>query len=293
MHHQAKPRRLIREGIRGVALISVLWLLALLTLLATSAVALSVAGHRSVELYAQALRADSIADSAIRLTLLRLIAAPESGFATPAGQAQTVSLLDATATVTIVREAGKVDLNTADGNLLSAVFAANGWSEEDARAMAARILDWRDPDDVEEPGGAERRDYVAAHRNYAPRNAPFESVDEIRQVLGGERISEELLSAFTIYSHLQTPAHRIADAPVKRALEWAEAHQLGSAHWLSQTDPAEANVSMLNMTLLTGEVVRIRACTNSAGFMRCRLVVARLTGSSVNPLQIFAWQTQM
>ena len=72
-----RPPRRSRERTRGVALIAVLWLLALLTLLATSTVALSVSHRRAAQRLAQAVELDARADSAIRVTFLRIIA-PES-----------------------------------------------------------------------------------------------------------------------------------------------------------------------------------------------------------------------
>jgi hypothetical protein len=64
----------------------------------------------------------------------------------------------------IEHESGRMDLNTTKEPLLFAFFAANGWSEADARSMAARIADWKDPDDTPREGGAELQEYLAAQR---------------------------------------------------------------------------------------------------------------------------------
>jgi hypothetical protein len=55
-------------------------------------------------------------------------------------------------------------INTTDRDLLTALFAANGWSESDASSMAARIIDWRDSDDESKEGGAESRECQTARR---------------------------------------------------------------------------------------------------------------------------------
>lgn len=89
----------------------------------------------------------------------------------PAGTSQHFGLID---------EAGKVDVNVAPVEVLAAL--PNMTTE-----IAAAIIDWRDSDDVADPnGGAERTDgaYAGALIAFAPRNAPFETIDELRLVSG-------------------------------------------------------------------------------------------------------------
>jgi general secretion pathway protein K len=202
---------------RGFALISVVLLLALLTLMATSAALLSVSHHRSASRLAETIELDARCDSALRLMMLRLIAPRTTADQIPIGEPVAVSLPGGGARVTIDRDAGKIDLNSAPPELLYALFAANGWNDEDARSMANRIADWRDPDDETRPGGAERSQYEAAGTHYGPRNQPFKSLSELRQVLGSERISADLLDAFTVYTHMTSPVERLAVGPVARA----------------------------------------------------------------------------
>jgi type II secretory pathway component PulK len=100
-------------------------------------------------------------------------------------------------------------------------------NEKAARAMTSHILDWRDADEQRREDGAERAEYRAAGRAYTPRNGPFESVDEVKQVLGGESISVDLLDSFTVYTHTLVPTESLASEAVKRALAFAEEHRLG------------------------------------------------------------------
>ena len=46
------------------------------------------------------------------------------------------------------------------------------------------ILDWLDPDDIARPNGAEREYYSGLSHPYAPKNGPFESVEELLLVKG-------------------------------------------------------------------------------------------------------------
>jgi type II secretory pathway component PulK len=72
-------------------------------------------------------------------------------------------------------EDGKLNLSTAPDALLQGFFTA--WSGDLAtgRELAAAVKDWRDPDDVPEPGGAEAATYLA--EGYSPRNGPLSAAD--------------------------------------------------------------------------------------------------------------------
>jgi general secretion pathway protein K len=280
-----------KEG--GVALIAVLWLVSLLTLLATAVVTLSVTQRRTVQRYVETVQADMTEDSAIRVALLQLINPPERAVAAPIGT-QTLKILDSSVDVTLELEAGRIDLNTADPDLLVALFAANGWTERAARSMVARIQDWRDPDDETREQGAESREYRAAGLSYEPRNANFESVDELRQVLGSEAISEELLDSLTVYAHSTGCVESIAKAAAKRALTWADERQLGGHRWLPENATATGSAAPASFATrsLAGEVIRVRACmsTGSGAASRCRGLVARITGKASTPLEVFEWR---
>lgn len=275
----------------GIALVAVLWLVALLTLLAVTVVTLSVTHRRTAQRYAEAVQANLTLDAALRVTLLCLIAPTERAQSFPMDQVQSVNVLGERINVIVQREAGRIDLNTADLDLLTALFAANGWKEGDARSMAARIVDWRDPDDETGPGGAESREYQAAHLNYGPRNGPFESVDELRQVLGSERIANELFDSLTVFTHAPVSVESAATPAVKRALVWADQRQLGGRRWLSDgPSGGRAALGTLSANALSGEALRLRACHNQQT-ERCRVAVVRLTGNVNRPLQVFEWRT--
>ena len=160
--------------------------------------------------------------------------------------------------------------------------------------MVARILDWRDADDETREGGAESREYRSAGLSYEPRNADFESADELRQVLGSERLSPGLLDAFTVFTHSTGSMESVAPPPVKRAFAWADERKWGGHPWLHQQAGGVATVSAEGSQIsLIGEVLRVRACAvpRHGGETRCRRVIVRLTGSESHPLQVFDWRT--
>lgn len=80
-------------------------------------------------------------------------------------------------------ESEKLDLNLASEVILSSFFKALGREPDTADVLAARVADWRDPDDLPRPNGAEARDYVLARNGETIGNRPFYSVDELLLVL--------------------------------------------------------------------------------------------------------------
>jgi general secretion pathway protein K len=86
--------------------------------------------------------------------------------------------------ISIKDEASKIDLNTAPEALLAALFAAVGVNRGKAQSLAAAIADFRDADNMPRPQGAEEAEYRAAGLSWGPKNAPFQTVEELQQVLG-------------------------------------------------------------------------------------------------------------
>ncbi len=99
---------------------------------------------------------------------------------------QQIRLNDGVVTLFVAGEGGKIDLNGAPPELLAGAWASIGAPAGLApEAFAARVVDYRDPDNEKSAqGGAEAADYAAAAPNRLPANAPFERVDDLQYVLG-------------------------------------------------------------------------------------------------------------
>ena len=141
---------------RGVALILVLWLIALLTAL-VGAFALSArveAGQDSV-LRSNA-RAQSVTRAGLEYALWRMRGAPATRWQAD-GRPYDWSFDGVPVQVRIVDEGGKVDLNNANPALLAGLMRALDVEPGRAQAIAAAIVDWRDRDSLQAPGGAEDR----------------------------------------------------------------------------------------------------------------------------------------
>lgn len=283
------PRRLLRprpDRIAGIALVAVLGLISLLIVLSLGVLDATRRHGQMSRRSMEAAQAREFADSALRLAMLEWSTARSSADIEVLGPKQ-IELFGTTANVILELESGRIDLNAADELLLTAAFAGNGYEASEARQLAARILDWRDADDVTNiNGGAERSEYRLAGKERDPRNAPFESVRELQGVWGLESIQPELLDAFTVYTQATDPRPGAGPPVVDNALRWADRERLGGRRWLTESHETPD----LTATL-AGEVARLHACTEVNSLHVCRRSIVRFTGNAGAPWLVFVWES--
>jgi general secretion pathway protein K len=273
---------------RGVALVAVLLLVAGLIAIATAVVVLSASQRRAAQRAHEADARREVLDGALRVALAEISFGKVTGPFWHPRQPRIVSVAGKRVEVTLERESGRIDLNTAEEKYLVAGLVGAGLEEDAARTGAARIRDWIDPDDAPSAGGgAELQQYRDAQAPYEPRNAPFESTEEIRQVLGLEKLDDEALDAFTVYAQLQSPATFEATPGVRRALTWL-ANAAGEGGVPSEVGAPAVDGS--EPVSYAGSVIRLRACMEAARDTPCRETVQRMTGSSGRPYQVLAWR---
>lgn len=203
---------------RGAAFVLVLWLLALLTILLGSFALIS----RTEALQARHLFDTTAARYAAEAGVNRVVyqmAIPDPQLRwVPDGRAYELEFEQAQLVIRVTDESGLIDLNAADTLTLSNLLVANGLDQGQADAIADAILDWRDTDDLLSPNGAEDPDYKAAGYDYGAKDAPFDTVSELQQVMGvTAELYERLAPAFTIYSGQPTPNVAFAPFEVLRA----------------------------------------------------------------------------
>jgi len=206
---------------RGVALLLVLWLVALLTaLIGAFALTAKIEGLQGRVLH-RGVIADEAARAGFEYALVR-VADPDPRRAwQPDGRANKWEFEGVPVEVALVDENGKIDLNQADLVLLASLFQHAGQLEqEQARRLAAAVLDWRDPDILTQPeGGAEDGEYAAAERHYGAKDAPFESVAELEQVLGmTPELYAKVAPDLTVFSGRTRPDPAFASSGVLQAM---------------------------------------------------------------------------
>lgn len=205
---------------RGVALVLVMWLVALLTALIGAFAMTARIEHMQGRVLSRGLVAEEAARAGVEYAMTRVIAPDPALQWMPDGRAYAWSFGDIVVEVRIVDEAAKVDLNSASLELLAALLRVVGAEPDAATAIAAAIVDWRDSDALTQPaGGAEDGQYAEAGRAYGAKDAPFETVAELAQVLGMTPTLYAAVAAhLTVHSSQPQPDTRFASAEVLQAL---------------------------------------------------------------------------
>ena len=162
-------------------------------------------------------------------------------------------------------EGARVDLNTADPQLLAGLFQAIGSNSLSPEVFSGRVLDWRDEDEDMNEGGAETSAYADAGFDYGPANRPFHSVDEARFILGlSPRDFERLKPYLTVFTGVAKVDPLSASETVLRAIPGASARdvqQMTRARGRGRTrEELTALVPTLSESLLTESsgVYRVR-----------------------------------
>ncbi|MBS0194275.1 MAG: general secretion pathway protein GspK [Proteobacteria bacterium] len=203
---------------RGVALILALWLLVLMiALVGAFARSSRIEALQAHQLHS-AVIARQAARAGIEFAAVHLLYADVDRRWVPDGRSYGLQVGGANVVIHVVDESGKVAINSASPDLLHKLLLAVGLADPDAQALAAAIVDYRDPDNQVTPGGAESAEYRAAGLPYGPKNKPFESISELQRVLGmNPALYEKLRPYVTVYGN-GDPNPAFAQGPVLQAL---------------------------------------------------------------------------
>ena len=242
-----------RTADRGFALLIVLWTLVLVSLLVLQ---LTESGSAAARLGANLRRgavAEQAADGAFEEAAFHLMDRSAGGWPNSGGSHHLV-LANGTADVVIHNEAGKVDLNNASAQVLTALIQIEGGGAADAASLAQSIAAWHTP------VPPDQRSQIAAPyrgtRPYAPPGAPFETVDELALVIGmTPSLFERLAPHLTVFAG-GDPVLQLADPVVRHAAAAAGEVDTGAA-----TDPGANDVVDIKVTAHAGGTAFVREGT--------------------------------
>ncbi len=256
----------MRHSQRGFALLIVLWTVGFLALLGT----LIVAGGRSDTQLTDNLKQQAVleaaADGAIQNVVFAMEAARDGRFQAD-GVTREVRIGATTVLVAVWLESDRVNLNTASAALLRALAIACGAAPGPADHLALAILDWRTSGLAPRPGGAKAAEYRAARRAFGPPGTPFQSVDELADVLG---MTPELFARMAPHLTVLTdgdPDMSTRDPVVARAL----------------TDAAGVADDTGGGQQTADELLRIEVTAIGAGATRFSLVVVASASFQTSP----------
>jgi len=190
---------------RGVALILVLWVLSILTLMASSFTLTMRRETASLSHTKENAQALAQAKSGLALAQAMLLHEDETKRWRVDGNIYEIETNEAVTRIRILSETGKIDLNSAPQNLLHHVLQFSPLETQAQLELENAILDWRDEDENTRPFGAEKPEYKAAKLSYAPRNKPFRSFEELQMLKGmTAEVFAWMQPIFTIYAAGQT-----------------------------------------------------------------------------------------
>lgn len=255
---------------RGFALLIVLWAVVLLALLATQ---LAATGRTEVQLASNlraAAVAEAAADGAVQAAAFHLLD-PANPWAAD-GTDRTLPVPGGAVAIRIENEAGKVNPNLADADLLRALLLRVGAEGQAAGTLAAAIVDWRTPATPQRTLAAKAAAYGASGLAYGPPGAPFADLEELGAVLG---MTPALLARLAPYASVLTdaePDYAVAAPPVRQALRDVSGQARGAPPLPLRT-------------------VTVTALAQASGGRFTRRATLRLgAGAKEAPVVILAWE---
>ncbi|CCQ73351.1 general secretion pathway protein GspK [Magnetospira sp. QH-2] len=210
----------------GYALVTVVWMMALLSL---SALGFSQTTRLEMTAGAnewQQARIRSIADGGVHRAIAVLLAGE-------AGHRQNLVFADDHLRVSLEDLAGRVDLNAAPVDLIAFVLETLDLSPGRALSLAQRLADYRDADDLRRLNGLETEDYRHLGLSHAPRNGPLLDLSELDRIPGyNDLLIGRLTPLATVHSGARGVVAERAAPALAEALEsaaipgrWRDARQ--------------------------------------------------------------------
>ncbi len=194
--------RTIRSRESGIALVLVIWVVTLLLVIAGSFLYAMRTDARAARNAALIARGDALAQAAVARAVFELFKPQESqGVWKRNGEVRGWVFDKAQVSVSVSDESAKIDINTANNELLKGLFRYAGMGEDDAAKLLDAVLDWRDQDTLRRPQGAEEAEYAQAGFKGRPANYPFQSTEELQLVLGMPAgVYQRIAPMITVYS---------------------------------------------------------------------------------------------
>ena len=223
--------RLIKEPERGIALLIVLWVMAILMVSVFSFSLMTRAETYGTLAFKEALEKKFLAEAGMERGIMEIIYRSVNFGQTLVlvgkeiwkvdGTAYTIETTGGGYVVRLTDESGKISLNSItdkNGIVLKNLLTNQGTSTEIADVIVDSILDWQDADDLHRLNGAESDYYMSLSNPYKARNADIETLEELILVKGitpdilyGTDKMKGIFHYLTIYS--KTSAININAAP--------------------------------------------------------------------------------
>lgn len=190
-----------QQGQQGMALVVTLWVLTLLSLVAAAFMADTRTASKVAGNLVENAKAEALADAGVYRAIAGLLDPNPARRPRVDGATYRWIFGGGEILISIQDEAGKIDLNRASNQLMEGLFLSVGTEPEAAKKLVQGIRDFADEDNVTNSDGAEDDEYRAAELLDGAKDAPFDSVAELQQVLGMNLdLYDRVAPVLTVYS---------------------------------------------------------------------------------------------
>jgi general secretion pathway protein K len=280
-----RPRVIIARagGQEGFALLAVLWASMMLAIIVAS---LMTSGRTETLIARNRSRAaatEATADAAINGAILQMLTTDRADQPPTDARVWRMVFGGIPVLVSVQDEAGKIDLNHADGALLTRLLEVGGLAGAQARALAARIEDWRRPRGPHRTAPVGDASFGDSGDGYGARHDPFPTVAELRLVPGMDpSVFDRIAPALTAVS----------------GTAWVDPSYAGRDALLALPGmtPAAVNGMLAARAaapppgVAQGHAFTITAAVDEAGAPMTRQALIRLTGNARTPVWIYSWE---
>ncbi len=223
---------------RGVALIMVLWMIMVMMTMAVTLMYAVKTETRMVSYARDSAQARAFADAAAHYAVIQLYMPPDKRQIKIGGGAMSWVYGGYQAEIRVVGENGLIDINQADRQLLRSALEQAGVVDEAAETLLDLIEDFRDPDDLKRLHGAEDDDYASEGLAYGAKDAPFERIEELQQVMGMTPALYKILSRYFSVNSRSSGINPML-APRQTLLLLAEGDEAAVDEYIRQREEAE------------------------------------------------------
>ena len=282
---------------RGFALMLVIWVLILLSILASSFSRRTYVETETGAWLADQVRLQAASHAAISRGILGLAVRDNELRWKTNGQVYPFSWNEIPVQLVLRNESGKLDLNYAPRSMIVGLLQAQ-LPNKSAYQLTDALIDWRDRDNTPGTQGAEASDYLNAGYRHVPANGPLTSVAELSQVMGFDGDTVEKLRPYvTVFS--RRPKVDASSAPTEVIAAIPGIDESLATQFVTDRDQALAEGTAVSYDALSqgqryievrpsSSVINIEARITLEGVTHREQAVVRLQ-SSRGSFEILAW----
>jgi len=277
-----------RDSVRddGVAIISAVWVAAFVALIAVSVMQMTRTSATTVRDQSVVAQLGAATDGAVNATILMMLG-PEDSQPPVTGRPFNVAIGGQQVRVTLLDEAGKIDINRASDAVLKLLLNASGADRATADVIVRAIIRHRSPSE-NLPGEGSGNGDVSAYKS---RNMSFQNIGDLRLLAGmTPTLFERIAPMLTVYSQAADVDPTFATDAVlglfgavspiaKQALEERRA-----ARRQGRALPQSPVVALGHAYTISAE-----ASDPGAKAVSRQTAVFRLTGQRDAPLLVYRW----